>query len=221
MANKKQFAVIGLGRFGSSLALTLVQEGFEVFGIDKDEEVVNRWANKLTHAVAANTVDEDVLRSLGLRNFDCAVVAIGDDVQANILTSQLLKELGVKTVVAKALSDIHGKVLARIGVDRVIFPERDMGERVAHQLISPNLLDFIELSKEHSIAELSVPAKISGRTLRDLDLRANYGFSVVAIKRRNGIVIAPTADDRLEQSDVMVVIGTLVQIEQFERNTSV
>jgi trk system potassium uptake protein TrkA len=220
MANKKQFAVIGLGRFGSSLALTLVQEGFEVFGIDKDEDVVNRWANKLTHAVAANTVDEDALRSLGLRNFDCAIVAIGDDVQANILTSQLLKELGVKTVVAKALSDIHGKVLARIGVDRVIFPERDMGERVAHQLISPNLLDFIELSKEYSIAELSVPAKISGRTLRDLNLRANYGFSVVAIKRKNGIVIAPTADDRLEQSDIMVVIGTLVQIEQFERNVS-
>jgi len=220
MASKRQFAVIGLGRFGSSLALTLAQEGFEVFGIDKDEDVVNRWANKLTHAVAANTVDEEVLRSLGLRNFDCVIVAIGDDVQANILTSQLLKELGVKTVVAKALSDIHGKVLARIGVDRVIFPERDMGERVAHQLISPNLLDFIELSKEYSIAELSVPAKISGRTLRELNLRAMYGFSVVAIKRKNGIVIAPTADDRLDQSDIMVVIGTLVQIEHFERNIS-
>jgi trk system potassium uptake protein TrkA len=217
MAQKMQFAVIGLGRFGSSLALTLVREGYEVLGIDKNEEIVNRMADKLTHAVVANTIEEDVMRSIGLRNFDCVVVAIGDDIQASILTAQMLKELGVKLVVAKALSDIHGKVLRRIGVDRVIFPERDMGERVAHQLISPNLLEFIELSDEYSVAELSVPAKLSGQTLREVNLRAKYGFSAVAIRKQNQVIIAPSADDLLETGDVMVVIGTLEQINNFER----
>jgi trk system potassium uptake protein TrkA len=212
-----QFAVIGLGRFGSSLALTLVREGYEVLGIDKNEEIVNRMADKLTYAVVANTIEEDVMRSIGLRNFDCVVVAIGDDIQASILTAQMLKEMGVKLIVAKALSDIHGKVLRRIGVDRVIFPERDMGERVAHQLISPNLLEFIELSDEYSIAELSVPVKLAGQTLREVNLRAKYGFSAVAIRKQNQVIIAPSADDILETGDVMVVIGTLEQINNFER----
>jgi len=217
MAQKMQFAVIGLGRFGSSLALTLVREGYEVLGIDKNEEIVNRMADKLTYAVVANTIEEDVMRSIGLRNFDCVVVAIGDDIQASILTAQMLKEMGVKLIVAKALSDIHGKVLRRIGVDRVIFPERDMGERVAHQLISPNLLEFIELSDEYSIAELSVPVKLAGQTLREVNLRAKYGFSAVAIRKQNQVIIAPSADDILETGDVMVVIGTLEQINNFER----
>ncbi|ALS23457.1 MULTISPECIES: potassium channel family protein [Paenibacillus] len=211
-----QYAVIGLGRFGSSLAEELLKLGYEVLGIDVDEEAVEEMSDKLTHVVVADSTEEEVIRSLGIRNFDCVVVAIGNDIQASILTAILLKDIGVKTVVAKALSELHGKVLNKIGVDRVIYPERDMGIRVAHQLVSPNLLDYIELSNDYTIAELAVPKRLAGRTLKELDPRARYGCSVVAINRKNGVIIAPTAEDTFEERDVMVVIGTNEQIETFE-----
>ncbi|MFS0840077.1 TrkA family potassium uptake protein [Paenibacillus sp. UNC499MF] len=211
-----QYAVIGLGRFGSSLSKELTQLGHEVLGIDRDEEKVDEMSDKLTHTVVADATDEEVLRSLGVRNFDCAVVAIGDNIQASIMAAILLKELGVKTVVAKALTDQHAKVLEKIGVDRIIFPERDMGVRVAHQLVSPNLLDYIELSKNYTIAELVVSRRISGLTLKELDPRAKYGCSIVAINKTDDVIIAPTAEDVLHEKDVMVVIGTKEQIDTFE-----
>jgi trk system potassium uptake protein TrkA len=213
---QSQYAVIGLGRFGSSLAKELINLGYEVLGIDKDEELVDEMSEILTHVVVADATDEEVLRSLGIRNFDCAVVAIGDDIQSSIMTALLLKDIGVKTVVTKALSELHGKVLEKIGVDRVIYPERDMGIRVAHQLVSPNLLDYIELSNDYTIVELSVPKKLSGRSLRELDPRAKYGCSVVAINKKQGVIIAPTATDTLDEKDIMVIIGTNEQIESFE-----
>src|SRR5690606_32185589 len=135
----QQFVVIGLGRFGSSLALELMDLGYEVLGVDLNEELVNDMSAYLTHAVAADATDEDMLKSLGIRNFDCGIVAIGSDIQMSILTAILLKDLGIKTVVAKAISVLHGRALEKLGVDRVIFPERDMGVRVAHQLVTPNL----------------------------------------------------------------------------------
>lgn len=214
---RSQYAVIGLGRFGASLAKELIQLGYEVLGIDKDEEAVDEMSDQLTHVVVADSTDEEVIRSLGIRNFDCVVVAIGDDIQSSILTTILLKDVGVKNVVAKALSELHGKVLQKIGVDRVIFPERDMGVRVAHQLVSPNLLDYIELSKEYTIAELAVPSCLNGKSLKDLDPRARYGCSVVAINKKHGVIIAPTAEDRVEEKDVLVLIGTKQQIESFEQ----
>lgn len=213
----KQFIVIGLGRFGSSLARELHSLGYEVLGIDKDAEAVKEISSFLTHAALADSTDEPTLRSLGIRNFDCAVIAIGDDIQASIMTAILLKELGVKMVVAKALSLTHGKVLDKIGVDRIIFPERDMGVRVAHQLVTPNLLDYIELSKDYTLAELSVPARITGKTLGELNIRARFGCSMVAInKKTGGMVIAPSAHDVLEETDVMIIIGTNEQVEAFE-----
>jgi trk system potassium uptake protein TrkA len=151
-----------------------------------------------------------------VRNFDCGVVAIGDDIQASILTTIILKDLGVKQVVAKAMSELHGRVLEKIGVDRVVYPERDMGIRVAHQLVSPNLLDYIELSKEYTIAELAVPQCLNGKSLHEINPRARFGCSIVAINKPNGIIIAPTATDVLSERDVMVVIGTNEQIEEFE-----
>lgn len=212
----KQFAVIGLGRFGASLAKELINQDLEVLGIDRDEEAVQEMSDILTHAIVADSTEEETLRSIGIRNFDCAIVAIGDDIQASIMTAILLKDLGVKTVVAKALSELHGKVLERLGVDRVIYPERDMGIRVAHQLANPNLLDYIELSKDYTIAELSVPGRLNGLSLKELDPRAKYGCSVVAINKKNGVIIAPTAADVLNEKDVMVIIGTNKQIESFE-----
>ncbi|MFX3632017.1 MAG: TrkA family potassium uptake protein [Candidatus Pristimantibacillus sp.] len=218
MALKKnsQFVIVGLGRFGSSLGRELIQLGHEVLGIDKDEEAVQVMSDVLTHTVSADCVDEETLRSLGVRNFDCGVVAIGDDIQASILAAILLKDLGVKKVVAKAMSELHGRVLEKIGVERVVYPERDMGIRVAHQLVSPNLLDYIELSKEYTIAELAVPKELNGKSLHDINPRARFGCSIVAINKPQGIIIAPTATDVLIERDVMVVIGTNEQIEQFE-----
>ncbi|SFE16425.1 trk system potassium uptake protein TrkA [Paenibacillus catalpae] len=211
-----QFVIVGLGRFGSSLGRELIKLGYEVLGIDRDEEAVQEMSNVLTYTVSADCTDEETLRSLGVRNFDCGVVAIGDDIQASILTTILLKDLGVKRVVAKAMSELHGRVLEKIGVDRVVYPERDMGIRVAHQLVSPNLLDYIELSKEYTIAELSVPNCLNGKSLNELNLRARFGCSIVAINKPSGIIIAPTATDVVTEKDVMVVIGTNDQIDQFE-----
>jgi len=214
---RNQFVVIGLGRFGSSLGKELIELGYEVLGIDKDEAMVDEMSGVLTHAIAADCTDEEVLRSIGVRNFDCGIVAIGDDIQASIMAAILLKDLGVKQVVAKALDELHGRVLEKIGVDRVIYPERDMGVRVAHQLVSPNLLDYIELSKDYTIAELQVPRCLAGVSLEKLNPRAKFGCSIVAInKPAQGVIIAPTARDVLAEKDVMVVIGTNHQIEQFE-----
>jgi trk system potassium uptake protein TrkA len=213
-----QFIIIGLGRFGSSLGRELIQLGYEVLGVDRDEEKVQELSSVLTHTVVADATEEEVLRSIGARNFDCGVVAIGDDIQASILATILLKDLGVKKVVAKAVSDLHGRVLERVGVDRIIYPERDMGIRVAHQLVSPNLLDYIELSKKYTIAELAVPHCLSGKSLDDVNPRGRFGCSIVAINKPKGIIIAPVAKDVLSEDDVMVVIGTNEQIEQFQES---
>ncbi|WNR45658.1 potassium channel family protein [Paenibacillus roseipurpureus] len=213
---RNQYVVVGLGRFGSSISKELMKLGHEVLGIDLDEEVVNDMSAFLTHAVVADATDEDVLKSLGVRNFDCAVIAIGDDIQSSILTAIVLKELGVGQVVAKALSELHGKVLTKLGVDRVVYPERDMGIRVAHQLATPNLLDYIEISKDYTIVELSVPKRLCGFTIKELDPRAKFGCSVVAINKDSGIIIAPSANDVVNEKDVMVIIGTNAQIDEFE-----
>ena len=213
-----QFVIIGLGRFGSNIGRELIRLGYEVLGVDRDEEKVQELSGVLTHTIVADATEEEVLRSVGARNFDCGVVAIGDDIQASILATILLKELGVKKVVAKAVSDLHGRVLERMGVDRIIYPERDMGIRVAHQLVSPNLLDYIELSKKYTIAELAVPHCWSGKSLEDVDLRGKFGCSIVAINKPQGMIIAPAAKDVLSREDVMVLIGTNDQIEQCQES---
>ena len=212
----KQFAIIGLGRFGASLALELMEQGYEVLGIDRNEEVVEDMSELLTHTVVADATDEEVLKSLGIRNFDCGIVAIGNDIQMSILSAILLKELGVAMVVAKAISVLHGRALEKLGVDRVIFPERDMGIRVAHQLVTPNLLDYIELSKDYLIVEMTVTDCMDGKTLSELNTRVRYGVSVVALNKQSGIIVAPTAMDVVNSGDIMVVIGSNDNVDRFE-----
>ncbi|MFZ7102688.1 MAG: potassium channel family protein [Peptococcaceae bacterium] len=204
---KKQVAVIGLGRFGTSVALTLSHLGHEVLVIDMEQVKVNEIINDVTHAVVADAKDEETLKALGVRNVDIAVVAIGVDVQANILISLMLKEIGVAKVISKAQDPLHGKVLEKIGVDHVVYPERDMGMRVAHNLDSANFMDFIELSSEHSIVELKAPENFTGKTLGQLNLRAKYSVSVMAIKKGERIVVAPGADAGIEDGDLLVIIG--------------
>ncbi|WP_454193787.1 potassium channel family protein [Paenibacillus sp. Marseille-Q7038] len=213
---KQQFVVVGLGRFGSSLAMELVEKGYEVLGIDRNEEIVNDMSDVLTHTVVADASDEDMLRSLGVRNFDCGIVAIGDDVQMSILSTILLKELGVKKVIAKAISLLHGRALEKLGVDRVVYPERDMGKRVAHQLVTPNLLDYIDLSDNYTIVEITAPLHLDGKTLSEVNTRARFNCSVVALQKKEGVIIAPTALDAISSGDIMVIIGTHTNIDRFE-----
>src|SRR4051812_6537883 len=180
-----------MGRFGSSVAKTLSQLGFEVLAIDHREETVQEVSAFVTHAVQADSTDEEALRALGIRNFDVVVVAIGEDIQASILTTLILKDMGVPALIVKAQNELHGKVLTKIGADKVVFPERDMGVRVAHHLISPNILDYIELSDDYSIVEIKATGAMIGKNLRELDIRAKYGCNVMALKAGEKMNIAP------------------------------
>lgn len=213
----KQFAVIGLGRFGSSVAGTLYDQGYEVLGIDIDPACVQAMSNRLTHVVVADATDEEVLRSLGIRNLDVVVVAIGTDIQASILVTLLLKEMGVQRVVAKATSELHGKVLAKTGADEVVFPELDMGVRLAHRLIASNVIDHLELGPDYSLVEIRATEQMTGKTLRQLGLRAKYGVSVIVIRRGDEIKVNPHADDRVEAGDVLVVIGQNDDLSRLQR----
>lgn len=212
----RQFAVIGLGRFGGSVAQTLTDMGYEVLAIDRDPGRVQDFAQVVTHAVEADATDEQALKALGIRNFDVVVVSIGEDIQSSILTTLILKEMGVNKIVVKARNDLHGKVLCKIGADKVIFPERDMGVRVAHSLISPNILDFIELSDDYSIVEISAGKEFSGKTLKELDLRARFGCNVMAIKSGDRMNVAPSADDVIHAGDTLVVIGHNRDLKKLE-----
>lgn len=213
---KKQFAVIGLGRFGTSVALTLQQLGHDVLAIDSDEDQVQKISEQVTHVVQADTTDENSLNALGLRNFDAVVVAIGEDVQANVATTLLLKEMGIPFIIAKARNALHGKMLEKIGADRVVYPERDMGQRVAHSLISSNVLDYIELSPNLSLVEVTVPKAFLGRTLQQANMRALYGINVVAIKRFDKLIVPPEPTELIQESDILIVIGATEGLHKLE-----
>ncbi|MFL1674909.1 TrkA family potassium uptake protein [Paenibacillus dendritiformis] len=216
MTAKKQFAIIGMGRFGSSVAQNLSNMNFEVLAIDSSEQKIQEVVNIVTHAVSADSTDEDALRALGIRNFDVVVVAIGQDIQSSILTTLILKDLGVPMIVVKAQNELHGKVLSKIGADKVVFPERDMGARVAHHLISPNILDYIELSEDHSIVEMRASSLMIGKNLKELDIRARYGCNVMAIKNNGKTNISPYAEDRIKDGDILVIVGQNDHLKNLE-----
>lgn len=203
----ENFAVIGLGRFGASVAKALYEMGYEVMAVDKDPYRVQDFSQIVTHVVEADSTDENALRALGINNFDIVVVAIGEDIQSSIMTTLILQEIGVKRVVVKAKNDLHGKVLYKIGAEKVVYPERDMGLRVVHNLISPNILDYIELAEDYSIIEISAGDYFDGKSLEQLDVRSLFGCNVMAIKSGKRINIAPMANDVIHKGDVLVVIG--------------
>lgn len=204
---KQSYAIIGLGRFGTSIASKLYEAGQEVMGMDINDERVEDGKVLVTHAAVLDSTDEESLKSVGIRNFDYVIVAIGNDMQASILTVLVLKELGVQQVIAKAINKRHGQLLEKVGADWVIHPERDMGERVAHQLLSPNVLNYIELSKEYNIEEIIIPSCMARKSLRELDLRANYNVNAIAIVRNENLIITPSPDQIIENGDKLVVIG--------------
>ncbi|UUZ83542.1 TrkA family potassium uptake protein [Paenibacillus sp. P26] len=214
---RKQFAVIGMGRFGSSVAKTLSDLDFEVLAIDSSEQRTQEVSSFVTHVVQADSTDEDAIRALGLRNFDVVIVAIGQDIQASILTTIIVKEIGVPKVVVKAQNELHGKVLRKVGADKVIYPERDMGMRVAHHLISSNIIDYIELSEDYSLVEIQASGAMIGRNLRELDIRAKFGCNVMGIKTGEKMNIAPNAEDIIRDKDILVVVGKNTDLRSLEK----
>ncbi|MBU8791695.1 TrkA family potassium uptake protein [Oceanobacillus caeni] len=215
---KKEFAVIGLGRFGGSICRELSFEGMPVLAIDIDVEKVNEFKNIASHAVILDSTDEDSLKDIGISNFEHVIVAIGENIQASILTTVILKDLGVSRVTVKAQNDYHEKILHKIGADRIVHPERDMGKRLAHNFISNNILDYLELSDDHSIAEVKVGRKMVGKSLAELDIRANYGCNVVAIKKGSEINVSPQANEALQTDDILIVIGADNDLSRFEKH---
>lgn len=211
---KKEFVIFGMGKFGRSVAQTLSDFGHDVLVIDKNEEIIQDVAEFVTHAVQADVTDTDTLKSLGIGNFDVAVIAISQDMQSSIMATLLVKELGVNYVMAKASNDIHKKVLEKIGADRVIFPEREMGNRIATNLVSDNIMDYIELSSDYSIVEIAALDAWVGKSLVELNMRATYGINVMAIRRGGDVDISPGPQQKLKDSDVLIVIGSNADIQK-------
>lgn len=215
---KQEFAVIGLGRFGGSICRELSLEGMHVLAIDHNEAKVNQFKNIASYAVIADATDEVTLKELGIKNIDHVIVAIGDNIQASILTTAILSELGIKKITVKAQNDYHEKILNKIGAHQVVHPERDMGKRIAHSIISNNILDYLELSDEHSIVEVIAGKKMAGKSLVDLDVRANYGCNVIAIKQGKDINVSPAADYIIDIEDILIVIGSDKDLAHFEKD---
>ena len=219
---KKSVAVIGLGRFGASIATSLPRETCSVIAVDVKEERVRSVADHVAHAVVMDAMDEKALRDAGINSVDVAVVSIGENIEASTLVVMLLKELGVKEIIAKAVTELHGKVLALLGVNRVVHPERDMAQRVAGSIMQPGLLESIELSRHFSIVELSAPDFIWGKELKETNLRALYGLNIIAIKRTHGtgaharedLMINPEPTQRIEKGDLLTVLGKNDNIEK-------
>ena len=204
---KKQFLVVGLGRFGSALATTLTEQGAQVLAIDFNMEVVEAHRGRLTDVVCGDAMDVSVLEQLGASDFSAAVITMGDDVKASSVITMHLKELGVPYVIAKASDDFHGRMLTRLGADKVIFPERDMGQRIAHNLVSEKIMDFIELSPDYSLMEMRPRPEWVGVPLRQLNLRGKHRINVVAVRSDGQVNAMPDPDTVLGADDVMLVVS--------------
>ena len=220
---RKQFGVIGLGRFGSAMAMTLTELGHDVIGVDGDESRVQQLADVITHALQIDATDEKALRAAGIQDVDVAVVSIGENIESSLLVVMQLRELGIATIVAKAVTPLHGRILEKLGVSRVIFPEREMAIRIAHSLVMPNVIDYIELSRDFSIVEVPAPDAFIGRTLKQLELRPRLGLTLIAVKRQSddtGAVItniAPAADETIRPGDILALLGSNERLNQLDQ----
>ena len=229
----RQFAVIGIGRFGYSVAKTLTEQGCQVLAIDKDYERVQEISDFVTQSVNLDATDAKALRAVGIGDIDVCVVSIGQNKEASIMTTLLLKEMGIKEVVCKAITVMHGRVLQKIGADHVVFPEGEMGERIARSLAHPNIIDNLELSKDYGIFEIVTPRDFVGKTLSALDIRAKFGLNVIAIREyiptnasketnpTKNINISPLANDKIPPDSVLVVVGSNEGVEKFRRKMKI
>lgn len=218
--SKRLYAVIGLGRFGSAVAATLVSLGQDVIGVDDDENRVREMGELITNALQIDATDMRALRQAGVKEADVAVISIGENIEASLLVVMQVKDLGVKQIIAKAVTPLHGRILEKLGVTRVVFPEREMAERTARSLVIPNALDYIALSADHSLVEITVPAPFVGQTLRSIDLRARHGLTLVAIKRqvdgKEETLVSPHPDESLRAGDIVALLGSNEQLAHIE-----
>lgn len=213
----KSYVVIGLGRFGSALARQLCKLGAEVLALDVKGDYVQQIANDVTHAVVGDAQDKEVLRALGVRNLDCAVIAIGDNLAASVLITMNLKELGVPYIVCKAHDETHRKVLEKLGVDRVVIPEHEYAQRLARTLNSHNVLDYIELSEDFGILDVPAPKSWIGKSLRELNVRAKLGVTIIAVENGGKTNVSPTADYAVGEGDTLVMLGDNVALEKVQK----
>jgi trk system potassium uptake protein TrkA len=210
----EQVMVIGLGRFGSAVARELERLGHQVLAIDQGEQQVNDIAADVTHALQLDAADEAALRSAGAGDFGTAIVAISSDAEPSIFATMVLKRLGVENVIAKAGSLLHGEILARVGADRVVFPERETGLRLAHSFNVPNVLDYLDVAPSFGIEKIRPPKSFVGRTLGELDLKARLGLTPVAVRRGKQVVVNPTRDERIGEGDELILIGRDDKLDQ-------
>ena len=213
----KSYIVIGLGKFGSQAARRLCQLNCEVLAMDTKAELVQHVANEVTQAVVADAKDKDVLKTLGAKDFECAIVAIGDDLSNSVLATMNLKELGVPYVVCKASDETHRQVLMKLGADKVVIPEQEHADRLARNLSSQNVLDYIELSEEYAIIEVPAPRSWQEKTLKELNVRAKLGVNIIAVKQEGKINVSPAADYRIKANDVMVVLGDTTALKAVQK----
>lgn len=213
----KSYIVIGLGLFGAEVARKLCTLGCEVLAMDVRNDLVNQVAGDVTHAVVGDGRDKDVLRALGAGNFDCAIIAIGDDLAASVLTTMNLKELGLPYVVCKAHDETHRRVLEKLGVDRVVIPEYEFGGKLARSLSSHNVLDYIELSEEYGILEVPAPKTWLGKTILELNVRAKLGVNIIAVKNEQNTNVSPSANYKIAAGDIMVVLGDNRALETVQK----
>ena len=213
----KSYVVIGLGRFGQGVARQLCELGAEVLAMDVRSDLVQQVANDVTHAVVGDAQDKEVLRALGVKEFDCAVIAIGEDLAASVLTVMNLQELGVPYIVCKAHDETHRRVLEKLGVQRVVIPEKEQAQRLARSLHSHNVLEYIELSQEYGILEVPAPKSWVGKSLKELNVRAKLGVNIIAVESGNSTNVSPAADYRILAEDIMVVLGDNAALEAVQK----
>lgn len=213
----KSYIVIGLGRFGAQAAKRLCELGCEVLAIDRNAELVQPISNMVTQAVVGDARDKEVLRALGAKDFECAIVAIGTNLADSVLATMNLKELGVPYIVCKASDETHRQVLMKLGADRVVIPEQEQADRLAKSLSSPNVLEYIELSDEHGIVEIPAPKSWQGKSLKELNVRAKLGVNIIAIETDGNINVSPSADYKIAQNDIMVVLGDVAALDAVQK----
>jgi trk system potassium uptake protein len=206
--------VVGLGRFGTAAALELMALGHEVLAVDVEERLVNDIAPNVTHAVEVDASDEDALRSIGAGEFDHAIVAISGVTEASIFATMALKNLGVRNIIAKAATRLHGAILERVGADRVVYPEREMGARVAHSFSIPNIEDYLDVAPRFGIVKVRPPASFVGRTLRELDLAGRLSLTPIALRRGDNVTVNPHRDEKLGERDELILIGRDDRLER-------
>ena len=204
---RKEFVVIGMGQFGSNVAKTLASSGAMVMIIDKNEQALEMVADHVTHAICADATNAEAMRQLGIKNYDGAIIGIGHDLESNVLITIQLKEMGVPFIMTKAATDLEGRILCKVGADKVIFPDKEMGIRVGNHMMNGNYFEAIELSEKYSIVDIGVPASWVGHSLRSLNIRHKYGVSIIGIRMKDKISVNPEPDYELQTDDILIVLG--------------